>query len=105
MKGGGLRAAIHHDEFDENIFDVGLGILDEHVEIAILGEDASVHEFEFGLSAVATAIFGNQGIVGKFRLRIFVQHLHVAVGGRGVEVEVIFLHVLAMISLMAGESE
>ena len=59
MKCGWFGAAIHHDEFDENIFDVGLGILDEDVEIAIIGEYAGVHQFEFGLRTVSTAVFGN----------------------------------------------
>src|SRR6202051_2943091 len=105
MKCGGFRAAIYHDEFDKNIFDVGLGILDEHGEVTIFCEYAGVHQFEFGLSAVATAVFGNQGIVRKFRLGIFVQHLHVAVGWRGIQVEVIFFYILAMISLMPGTTE
>src|ERR1700736_6032672 len=105
MERGRLWAAIDHDDFNENVFDVGFGILDEHIEIAILREHAGVHQFEFGPSAVPMAIFGDQGIVGKFRLRIFVQHLHIAVRGSRVEVEIIFLHILAMISLMSSKTE
>jgi hypothetical protein len=59
MECGWLRPAIHYDELDEDIFDVGLGVLDEDVEVAILGEDASVHEFEFGLGAVSAPVFSD----------------------------------------------
>src|SRR5262249_15041280 len=38
-------------------------------------------------------------------LRVLVEPLHVGVGRRGVEVEVVFLHVLAVVALDAGEAE
>src|SRR5881409_2802486 len=43
--------------------------------------------------------------VGEDPLRVLVEVLHVGVRRRGVEVEVAFLHVLAVIALGAGETE
>src|ERR1700730_4948638 len=37
--------------------------------------------------------------------RILVQHPHVAVGGRAVQVEPVFVDVLAVVALVAGEAE
>ena len=47
----------------------------------------------------------DERVVGKRRLRVLVEVLHVRVGRRGVEVEVVLLHVLAVIALDAGQPE
>src|SRR4029079_15867371 len=51
------------------------------------------------------AIHLYQGFVGKSRLRILVQHFRVRSRRRGVEVEIIFLHVLPVISLRGRNAE
>ena len=43
--------------------------------------------------------------IGKLRLRVFVEILHVGVRGSRIEIEVVLLHVLAMVSLGAGQAE
>jgi len=43
--------------------------------------------------------------VRKFRHRVLIKELHVGVRGRTVEVVIIFLYVLAMISLWSGKAE
>ena len=43
--------------------------------------------------------------IGKFRLRIFVEILHVGVRRRGVEIEVILLDVFAVVALVARQAE
>ena len=102
---GGFRAAVRDRDLDQNVFGVGFGIFDEHIEVAVVVEDASVEQFEFRLVLAAPPIFLHQLSVGKFRLRILVQILHVGMRGRRVEVEVVFLHVLAVIALVAGQAE
>src|SRR5207247_1804243 len=47
----------------------------------------------------------DQALVRKRRLRILVQVFHVRVGGRGIQIEVVFLDVLAVVALIAGQSE
>ena len=51
------------------------------------------------------AILLGQPPVGEFGLRVLVEELHVGVSGRGVEVKIILLDVLAVIAFAAGETE
>jgi hypothetical protein len=55
--------------------------------------------------ATTAAVFLQQPAVGIFGLRIFVEIAQHAVAGGGVEVEVVFLHILAVIALIAGKTE
>ena len=83
----------------------GFGIFDEHIEVAIVIEDAGVHQFILRSSLPLRLFSSTSSRVGKFRLRILVEILHVGVRGRAVEVEVILLDVFAVIALFAGEAE
>ena len=83
-----------------------LGIFDEHIEVAIVVEDAGVEQFIFELvSGRVAGSSSTRSSYGKARLRILVEILHVGVGRRAVEVEVVFLHVLAVIAFAVGQPE
>ena len=62
-------------------------------------------QLELRLLAAAAAVFLDQLRVGKCGLRILVERLHVGMRGRGIEVEITLLDVLAVIALGAGEAE
>src|SRR4029453_3271462 len=64
-----------------------------------------VDQLELGSPTVTPAALAHQGRAGNPRLRVLVEELHVAMGRRRVEVEVVLLHVLAVISLVAAEAE
>ncbi len=102
---GGFGPAIYRGDSNENVFDVGFGILDENVKIAASGKNTCVEQFKLRLTTAATLVLLQQGFVRKFRLRIFVEHAHVAVRGCRVEVKVIFLDVLAMIALISRKAK
>ncbi len=102
---GGFRPAVRDRDLDQDVFGIGLGVFDEHIEVAIVVEYSGVEQFELRLVLPASPVFFHQLPVGKFRLGILVEILHVRVRGRGVEVEVILLHVLAVIALVAGQAE
>ena len=51
------------------------------------------------------AVFFNEPSVRELGLRILIQVLHVRVRRRAVEVEVIFLHVLAVVAFVTCEAE
>src|SRR5229473_5644812 len=102
---GGFGPAIYRGDSNENVFDVGFGILDENVKIAASGKNTCVVQFKLRLTTAATLVLFQQGFVRKFRLRIFVEHAHVAVRGCRVEVEIIFLNVFAVIALISGQAE
>ena len=101
----GLGPVIGHGDAHHDVFGVGLGVLDEDVEVAVLVEDAGVHELELLLVAPASPVLLDEGFVGERRLRILVKHPHVRVGWRGVQVEVVLLDVLAVVALVAGQAE
>ena len=100
-----LRSAVDRDDPDQDVVGRNLCILDEDVEIAVVVEDAGVQQLVLGLEPRAAPVFRDQVAVGKRALRVLVQVLHVRVAGHVVQVEVILLHVLAVIALRAGEAE
>ena len=105
MQLGRLRPAIVRRDLHQDVLRAGLGILHEDVEVAILVEDAGVEEFILHVVACATTVGVDQIGIGIGRLRILVEMLHVRVGRRAIEVEVILLDVLAVIAFAVGEAE
>ena len=101
----GFWSAIVRGDPDEDVFRGGLGILDDHIEVAVFVEDAGIEQLEFGISFRTASIFFHQLPIRKRALRIFVKILHVGVRRRAVQVEVIFLHILAVIAFVAGQAE
>ena len=100
-----FRAAIVDADLDQNVLGRFLGVFHEHIEIAVLVKHAGVEQLVLEFVAVAVAVGADQLIVGIRRLRIFVEILHVGMRRRAVEIEVIFLHVLAVIALAVGQTE
>ena len=105
VKSRGFRAAVLHRDLHENVFGRRLGILDEDVEIPIVVEHAGVEQLVLQLAATPRLVALDDLVIGKRALRILVEILHVRVRRRRVEVEVIFLHVLAVIAFAVGEPE
>ena len=90
---------------EQGVVGRGLGEFHEDVEIAICIEDAGVEQLEFRLISAATAILGAEPCVGELLLRILVQHLHVGMRRRGVEVVVQLLDVFAVVAFAVGQAE
>jgi hypothetical protein len=82
-----------------------LGILDEHIEVAVLVKHAAVDELELGIVAGAASVLVDQRAIGELLLRILVEELHVGVRWSGVQVEVVLLDVLRMVAFIAGKTE
>src|ERR1700691_6177420 len=102
MQRSGVRPAVGRRDADQNVVYVGLGILDEHVEVAVLIEDAGIDQLKLGIGVSAALVFLEQARVGKLGLRIFIQALHVAIGGSGIQVVITLLHIFAMVTLVAA---
>ena len=105
MQLGLLRAAVAGRDLDQDVLGRRLGILHEHVEVAVLLEDPGVEELVLHLVAAAPPVRLHQVGVGIGRLRVLVQELHVRVGRRAVEVEVVLLDVLAVVAFAVREPE
>src|SRR6266511_1015925 len=100
-----LRTAIRRRDADEDVVWRGFGVFDNHIEVAVIVEDARVHQFEFRVGLAASPVLLDKTRVRELSLRILVEELHVRVRRRAVEVEVVFLYILAMIPLVARQPE
>ena len=100
-----IRAAIVRGDANEQVFRRLLGVFDIDVEIPVIVEDAGVDEFKLSCAQATPPIFLDQTRIRKFRLRVFVERLHVGMRRRRVEVVVELLYVLTVIALGASETE
>ena len=105
MQLGRIRSPIGGRDPHENVFGFALGVLHEDVEIPVVIEDAGVEELIFHLLPRPSAVCLYQVGIGKRRLGILVEVFHVGVGRGAVEVEVVLLHILAVVPLAVGQSE
>jgi hypothetical protein len=102
---GGLGTSVGDGQADEDVVRRRLGVLDDDVEVAVIVKHPGVEQLILRRVLPATTIFFDEPGVRELRLRIFVEGFHVGVGGRGVEIEIAFLDVLAMVAFRTGESE
>ncbi len=100
-----IGTAIGRADPDDDVAGCDLGVLDLDVEVLVAGEDARIEQFVLELVPGALAVGLHQIVVRIGTLRIFVEPLHVGVRRRGVEIEVVLLHVLPVIPLGIGEAE
>ena len=84
----------HHD-----VVGTGLGVLDDHVEVAVVVEDPGVQQLVLHLLLAAATVGRDQIVVRERPLRILVLALQVRVRRRAVEVEPVLLDVLAVVAL------
>ena len=103
---GRVRAAVVDRQPEEQVLGIGLGVLDEDVEVAVVVEDAGVEQLVLRSPRATARVAGaHEIVVGERRLRVLVELLHVRVGRRRVEVEVVLLDVLAVVALAVGQPE
>ena len=105
MKFCGIGSAVASFYTNADIFSVSLGVFHEHIEVAVILEDARVEQFKFRPTAFAPAILVDELSIGKLLLRVLVQHLHVAVRGCVVEIKVILFYVLTAVAFRRGQSK
>ena len=101
----GGRAAVVRRDSHQHFVRPGLGVLHEHVEVAVAVEDAGVEQFELRVARAALVAFLEQLRVRERTLRVLVEELQVALRGRGVEVVVKLLDVFAVVALGVVEPE
>ena len=100
-----LRSAVGCGDPHQDVFRTVFGIFHKDVEVAVVVEDAGVEQFILHVVPGTAAVRLHQIGVGIGRLRVLVEILHVGVRRRAVEVEVVLLHVLAVVALAVGQSE
>src|SRR5215469_5519514 len=105
MQCGLLRSAIKNRNSNQYVFRTFLGVFHKHVEIAIIFKDTSVHQFILKLVSHFLPVGSYQVVVWKCSLRVFVQILHVRVGWCAVQIEVVFLHIFAVITFTIRQAK
>ena len=100
-----LRAPVPHGDPYRDVLDVGLGVLDEDVEVPVVVEDAGIQELELRAAPFPPPVLLDELPVGVLALGVLVERLHVGVGRRVVEVEVVLLDVLPTVPLARDEPE
>jgi hypothetical protein len=102
---GRLRSAVPDGDLDEEVFRGRLGVFDEHVEVAILIEHARVEQLVLALVPAPVTVGPDEVAVRISRLGVLVEILHVGVGRRRVEIEVVLLDILAVVPLAVRQAE
>src|SRR6516225_7901768 len=105
MKWGRLLTPVSGGNKYEEIFRRCFGVFHPYVEIPVIAEDTGIEQLELGVVPAAPAVLLQQTYIGKLLLRILIQIFHVGMSRRAVEIKVIFLGVLAVIALVARQSE
>ena len=97
--------AVVRGDQHQDVVGGGLGVLDDHVEVAVLVEDPGVEELVLHLPLATAPVRGNQVVVGELPLRVLVLAPHVRVRRGAVQVEPVLLDVLPVVALPVGEAE
>ncbi len=105
VEGGGARRAVVHRDATDHVLRAGLGVLHLDVEVVAVVEDARVDELVLHLLPGSGPVGGDEIGVGELGVRVLVQPALVAVGRQVVDVEVVLLHVLAVVALGVGQTE
>jgi hypothetical protein len=92
-------------DLDQDVLWGLFGVFDEEIKIAVVIKNAGVEQFVLKVIGGTLAICLDQIIVGIGRLRIFVQLLHIGMGGGAVQVEIVFLNIFAMIAFAVGQAK
>lgn len=79
--------------------------LNEYIPIAVFVKRVRVQDFVLGHVSTSTLTLGYKLLVRKSSLGILVQELHIRMRRRRIEVVIQFLHVFAMIPLMARNAK
>ncbi len=100
-----LPSPIPNTDFDQKVFRGFFRVFHKHIEIVVPIEHACIQQFVLKLVPRSVFVCGHQFVVRIFPLRIFVQVLHVGMGRRAVQVEVILFHILAVVPFAVGQSK
>jgi hypothetical protein len=105
MQRRGLVRAILDGYAHHDVIGRVLRILDADIEVTIAIEHTGIEHFVFGKRRAAPPVLVDELLIRIGVVRILVQHLHVRMRRRAVEIKVQLLHILAMIALLVREAE
>src|SRR5216684_2944653 len=102
----GAQASWHAgSNANQDIFDIGLRVFHKYVKVAVLLEHSGIEQLKFRLLLAPAPIFLQQPRIRKLPLWVLVEHAHVAVRWRRIQVKILLLDVLAVVSFVARQAE
>ena len=101
----GVGSAVVRSDPDRQVLRIGLGVLDEDVEVAIAIEYPGVEQLVLRTLSGAALVVLDELAIRKRGLRVLVEQAHVRVGRRVVDVEIVLLDVLAVVAFVWIDSE
>eukprot|EP00659_Diplonema_papillatum_P003495 gene3494-biopygen3434 len=101
----GLVRTVVHGNAHEHIIGLVLGVFDGDIAIAVVFENPGIEDLVFGISKATAGVLGDQVIVGKGRVRVFVEHAHVGMARHAIDEKVQFLDVFAVVALGVVQAE
>src|SRR5262249_16238974 len=105
MERGRFGASVPDADLNQQVLGRVLGILNEDVGVTVIVRDDSVEQLIFTLATAPLPVGPHQIVIWVSPLRVLVEVLHVGVGRRGVQIEVILLAVLTMVAFIVGKAE
>src|SRR2546426_4062541 len=105
VKVAGSRPAICDRNTNQDIVGRALGVLGKNIEVAVLLKYSRVHQLKLRCISSPAPVLRNQPPVRELTLRIFVERLQVGSGRSGIQIEILLLHVFAVVAFRAGQTE
>jgi len=102
---GYVRTAVVGGYLHEEVVGTRFRIFDDDVEVAVVGENSGVDELVFGIELSARMVGADEVGVRELTLWILVDHFQIGRRGRGIDIEVVLLDVLAVVALAVREAE
>src|SRR6266851_831626 len=90
---------------EQDIVGIELGVLNDHIEIAVVVQDAGVEELVFWRQPATPSVGVYQVGVRERALRVLVEGSRIRMGGCAVKIEVVLLDVFTMVAFGARQSK
>ncbi len=100
-----VRPHVAHPHPHQQVARRRLGIVDRHLPVPVLVEDARVDQLVLGVGTGPSAVLGRQVVVGELRLRIVVPPRHPRMGRRAVQIPPVVLDILPVVAFRTAQAE
>ncbi|MNS00088.1 hypothetical protein D3C72_313310 [compost metagenome] len=100
-----LISAVVHRDTHEDVVGRVFGVLHCYVEVSVVLEHTRVENLVLGVRQSTTGVFRDQVGVGKFGLRVFVEHAHVGMARYAIDMEIQLLDVFAVVAFGVVQAE
>ena len=90
-------------DLNEHILRRRFGVFHKDIKIAVLVKHTRVKQLIFRIAPAAVTVRLDQIVIWIGCLRVFVEVLHVRVGWRRIKIEIVFLHIFAVVPLAIAQ--